>query len=428
MYKSSPRGSPAAMLRSYDSKREPAPEFDCKIWQAGRATSAIGLAFKPIQIGQSTFHDDGVGTFNPAPEALDEATVNEWPGREIGVFVSVGTGKRPRGSDSNQQAWYEGFMGEFAEARRRLISKIEGCERIHETMMRQNLAKRGVNPDNYYRLNVEIGVGEFGMNEWNRLGDISTSTRRYMSRDEEQHMLQSMSSKLARIHKLRLRRDREAQGIPELIQTNSAGQFEIPSPGAVELPAEVPYDYVPSPLSPGSRASNESGRPDSFTMGNETISNLSPSPHSSYYDQRSSSGQHPLHPPPLHPPPLRSSPPPKSAKRLSVIHHRRPSQNGHDGNDDRLTSFAPTPAQYRNASAGSGFSANVTQPLPYAEAPPLPPKTPLQHDSHAPAHQMAPLRGPPRSAVIPQGEFAPYPLDDDEPPPVNMSRKPDYRG
>ena len=136
MFQGSPRGAPPVILRSYDSRREPAPEFDCKIWQAGRATCAIGLAFKPIQIGQSIFHDDGVGTFNPAPEALDEAVINEWPGREVGVFVSIGTGKRPKGSDSNQQMWYEGFLGEFADARRRLVAKIEGCETIHEYMVR----------------------------------------------------------------------------------------------------------------------------------------------------------------------------------------------------------------------------------------------------------------------------------------------------
>lgn len=192
------------MLRSYDSRREPPPEFDCKIWQAGRATSAIGLAFKPIRIGQSIFHDDGVGTFNPAPDALDEAVINEWPGREIGVFVSVGTGRRPKSSDSNQHVWYEGFLGEFAEARRRLISKIEGCEKIHEYMVREHLTKRGVNVENYYRLNVEVGVGEFGMNEWHRLGDISTSTRRYMAREAEQKMIHGITSKLAKILKAKI--------------------------------------------------------------------------------------------------------------------------------------------------------------------------------------------------------------------------------
>ena len=55
VYKGSRTNTPPVLLRSYDSRREPPPEFECTIWQAGRATSATGLAFKPIQIGQSVF-------------------------------------------------------------------------------------------------------------------------------------------------------------------------------------------------------------------------------------------------------------------------------------------------------------------------------------------------------------------------------------
>ena len=168
VYKSTPRGGAPALLRSYDSRKESAPEFECTIWQAGRATSATGLAFKPIKIGQSVFIDEGNGKFNPSPQVLDEAVLNEWPGRDVGVFVSIGTGKRPNGTGNQQHLWWEGFVGgaigDFAEARRRLMSKIEGCEETHQYMMSEHLAKRGVNPENYFRLNVEVGVGEFGMN------------------------------------------------------------------------------------------------------------------------------------------------------------------------------------------------------------------------------------------------------------------------
>lgn len=160
--------SPAALLRSYDSRKEPAPEFECTIWQAGRATAATALAFKPIQIGQSIFLDEGAGKYNPSPQILDEAVCNEWPGREVGVFVSIGTGKRPSGTNSQQHLWWEDFvgssMGDFAEARRKLINKIEGCEETHTFMMHKHLHDRNVNPENYYRFNVEVGVGEFGMN------------------------------------------------------------------------------------------------------------------------------------------------------------------------------------------------------------------------------------------------------------------------
>lgn len=116
-----PRTGASILLRSYDSRREPAPEFNCTIWQAGRATCATQLAFKPIQIGQSVFSDEGAGKYNPVAQILEEAG-NEWPAREVGVFVSVGTGKRPSNSSVSDHEWWEGFlggsMGTFAEGRR----------------------------------------------------------------------------------------------------------------------------------------------------------------------------------------------------------------------------------------------------------------------------------------------------------------------
>ncbi|CAI6099667.1 unnamed protein product [Clonostachys chloroleuca] len=396
MYKNSPKGAPPVMLRSYDSRKEPPPEFDCKIWQAGRATCAIGLAFKPIRIGQSEFHDDGVGTFNPAPEALDEAVVNEWPGRDVGVFVSVGTGKRPRTSDANPQMWYEGFLGEFAEARRRLISKIEACENIHEFMMREHLSRRGVNPENYYRLNVEVGVGEFGMNEFSRLGEISTGTRRYMAKPEEQKMVLGISSKLAKVIRAKARWERALRGeVPDQIRPPPP-QLDIPM--EAELPGDMPS--TPSPLSPRGRESFESGR-DSLRV--DSILSVSP---------RSSNDLHPNRP-------HTASSPPMTAARLT------PRGDG----PDKLMVESPTPAQYWDSSGADKIaimspdeypkpppaSPNTIPPL-RIEPPPLPPKTPI------PGHQQATRRPPP------QGPTPPYPIDDEAPPPpVNMARKPDYR-
>ena len=132
-----------------------------------------------MQIGSSIFLDEGGGNYNPSPLILEEAVVNEWPNRPVGVFLSIGTGKRAPGNNNMHAEWWESFaggMGDFAEAKRRLIEKIEGCEMTHLDMLDVHLGRRGVDPANYYRLNVEIGVGEFGMNEWSRLTDISNST------------------------------------------------------------------------------------------------------------------------------------------------------------------------------------------------------------------------------------------------------------
>lgn len=397
VYQGSPRGTPPVLLRSYDSRREPPPEFDCKIWQAGRATSAVGLAFKPVRIGQSIFHDDGAGAFNPAPEALDEAVVNEWPGRDIGVFISVGTGRRPKSSDSNQAVWYEGFLGDFAEARRRLIAKIEGCEKIHEYMVREHLSRRGVNVENYYRLNVEVGVGEFGMNEWHRLGDISTSTRRYMARESEQKMIQGISTKLAKILRAKVRWERAQQDVPDVVKATSVMESEMPL--AVELPGDMPSSFPPPPppqtRSPLSRTSFDSGS-DTLPVGSNQLT----SPRASHDRIRPGTG----------------------SSRLA------------SDNPDRLVVSAPSPNQYKNASDAGKFAIlsldehprpppqQTVPPPTRLEPPPLPPKTPLAESDHRyrPAHSS-------HNSRVSESSIPPYPLDDDEsPPPVNMARKPGH--
>lgn len=425
----SSKNADVVLLRSYDSRREPAPEFDCKIWEAGRATCSIGLAFKPIQIGQTVFHDDGDGRFNPSPEALDEAVVNEWPGRDVGVFLSIGTGKRPKGSDTNKAEWYEGFIGGFAEAKRRLIAKIEGCEKTHEMMKKQHLSDRGVNPEVYYRLNVEVGVGEFGMNEWNRLSDISTSTRMYLGRKKEQGMVQDASAKLAKIHRARQRLER-LSAEPDL--QYKLPEFDISAPLAVELPAEIPESW-PSPHTPSSRRSFDRQSYDSGT-DNLSLPNAHVSPRSSYERVLPTIPQSQPLPPSVHGSPQptgrhRESPPssghrPPSAPPASAP----PPPSEPHGDGDKLVIHAPTPAQWRNAS-GSDKIAIVSsderpnrqdfapQP-PRVAPPPLPPKTPL------PENQVP--RAPRRVGTAPVGPAPPYPLDDDPPPPVG--RKPVYQG
>ncbi|KAI8629979.1 acyl transferase/acyl hydrolase/lysophospholipase [Xylariaceae sp. FL1651] len=412
IYKGTSRGGEPALLRSYDSRKEPAPEYDCKIWEAGRATSAIGLFFKPIKIGQSVFHDDGAGTFNPSPYALDEATVNEWPGREVGVFISVGTGKRPKSTDQSQHVWYEGLMGDYAEARKKVIAKIEGCEVIHERMKKELLMKRGVNIENYYRFNVEVGVGEFAVNEWNRLGEISTGTRRYMTREAEQRMIQGSSTKLAKIHRAKQRFDRLSNA-PDIVATLAPAMGSIDAPLAVELPGDMPSTF-PARSNASSRQSYESGI-DHLPLPN------TPSPRSS--------GER-INPPSGHSSPgLAASRPqnrPSSPTSLSAV-----SKPPRDDEPDRLVVNAPTPAQYRHASGADKIAimspdeysrrqTPVQQHQPHRiEPPPLPPKTPL------PEHQAAGNRRPAPASQAPP----PYPLEDMGPPPaVNMARKPNFRG
>ncbi|KAI6248292.1 hypothetical protein HI914_03364 [Erysiphe necator] len=372
VYKGTPRGGQPALLRSYDSRKEPPPEFDCKIWEAGRASSAMVLAFKEIQIRQSVFLDEGSGKFNPSPIALEEACVNEWPCREVGVFLSIGTGKRPRGSDMNAYLWYEGFLGEYADAKRRMISKIEGCEKIHEYMLQECLAKYGVNPENYYRFNVEVGVGEFEMNEWTRLADISTSTRRYLGKPDVQRQSLRAASRLAAIHKAKIRNESVLNNIISKKQSILSDTIPdiIPEPhlNAVELPAKAPA-YIPyrDPQRNSWHNSSESKDHDNLDI---IVTPRTSSTRSSIGSRSS----------------IRS---PISKSEVDDISGAGTGRISIINTDESLTSRP--------------LSVHRVDP------PPLPPKVTIWQPDET-------------EKLIP-----PYPLDDEPPPAVNKSLKPDYK-
>ncbi|KAF2671026.1 FabD/lysophospholipase-like protein [Microthyrium microscopicum] len=407
VYKGTKRGAPPALLRSYDSRKETAAEERCMIWQAGRATCATQLAFKPIQVGQSVFLDEGVGKYNPSPLALDEAVLNEWPGRDVGVFVSIGTGKRPGGTSAQQHLWWEGFvssgLSDFAEARRRLISKIEGCEDTHQEMIHGRLADRGVNVENYYRLNVEVGVGEFGMNEWNRLADISTSTRMYLAQNQIQSMNISSATKLARIWKHNIRYNRalrQGQSPDPRLPRNSweyqdYQESNEPEPplvaGAVELPAE-------DVGSQGSRPSFDEDRTPTQTYATPQIPNQARPPH------RQGSEDDKF---------IVMAPTPTEYE----AHHPYPTIN-----------VTPPPSRLSYAAPPSTIDF-ATRPHPPAGPPPIPPKTPLNgHVSLAGSTPSPGNRPPGVSGTMnrPPAGALPYP-DTDGPPPVpNLARKPEF--
>ncbi|CAI7635478.1 unnamed protein product [Penicillium bialowiezense] len=410
LYKGTPRKGSAVLLRSYDSRREPSPEFDCTVWQAGRATSATGLAFKPIQIGQHVFIDEGSGTYNPAPQVLDEAVVNEWPGREVGVFISVGTGKRPAGTNNRQHEWWEDFFGDalgtFAEARRRLITKIEGCEDIHVQMLRDNLAKRNVSKDNYFRLNVEVGVGEFGMNEWNRLADISTNTRQYLAKPEVKKMITEAGVRFAKIERMNRRlaihaaaggeRDDLSFDLErEELTLPHTEQSYIPPPAhfAVELPAELPGDPIDF------AHHTQPPVPTSVT--------ISP-PEDSL----------PAHAPPMDNQPTSPTWQTGGDYRRSYEHtHPGRSQvptSPHRSHDDFATFNGPPPRPPKT-------------PMPSSQAP-IAPQSPIyQSSTPYPTDDMAAMSAMPRPLSVQKRDSAnpplPYP---DEPPVVNRRRKPSF--
>lgn len=203
VYKGSDESSSPALLRTYDSAHGTSLSAHCTVWEAGRATCATYPAFKYIQIGQDRFLDEGSGRYSPVAQVLEEALVHEWPGREVGVLISVGSGKSPEGLEVKKEPSTIKSatpFGRLIEARERHRARVVGCEDIHQELL-EGLHRTGVQKENYFRLNVEVGIADFGMNEWSRLTDISNCTRKYLGRQDVQMMNNLAAGKLAEIHR-----------------------------------------------------------------------------------------------------------------------------------------------------------------------------------------------------------------------------------
>lgn len=324
-------------------------------------------------------------------------------------------------------------MGEFAEARRRLISKIEGCEETHMFMMNKHLIDRGVKLDNYYRLNVDVGVGEFGMNEWNRLADISTNTRRYLATSEVQGMNVDASAKLARIYRANQR----------WLQTGDAPDIRyswevdrpLPAPPAVTGAIELPAEEVPTQLQPGHHPPAPQSALSSSPQGNNFLSPQNirrPSDEDKFVVQ---------------------APEPKDWDQQQLRQTRSNQQQRISGqhsprtsNDSGRPAGPHTSTQSLPIGQGRPSGERPRPPIPGApanpnEPPPIPPKTPINGPvaparappvpaPHQPAATSAPNPSAPKATMTrPPGGISvlPYPTSDGPPgaPPVNWQRKPE---
>lgn len=271
--------------------------------------------------------------------------------------------------------------------------------------MKEHLVKRGVNRENYYRLNVEVGVGEFGMNEWNRLADISTSTRRYLGKPEVQGMNLDAASKMAKIQRAHRRIEAHAAGISE-DEDNGFGppvmsprksnhrpaQSWSPSPMAVELPAEdvqLPPHPQHGPPPPPSRPSiqlSPSSQDKFIIMAPDVTRPASSGNNSSAPGRRSGSD--------IAPPYRSSHESQASPRRSSDIHYGR-------GSPPPLPPKTPIPYpdgdRSNNGTGGVGGGIPMPEPL---------------HTTKQNGHS--------------DGAPLPYPDTDGPPPVVNKLRKPTY--
>jgi predicted acylesterase/phospholipase RssA len=183
------QASAPVRMRSYGTLDDDA--FDACIWQAARATSAAPTFFLPIVINDIRYGDGGMGWNNPAKEAVLEAQ-NKWPGRPIGILVSIGTGLEDALSlDDNTNA-----VSGIAEALlkntsprhsfRLAVAKyavrcVTSCELVHRELSQGG---HNISEGNYFRLNVPQGMSGIGLAEWDKLDAVIALTDAYMDHGE----------------------------------------------------------------------------------------------------------------------------------------------------------------------------------------------------------------------------------------------------
>ncbi|KAJ7367478.1 hypothetical protein DFH08DRAFT_927989 [Mycena albidolilacea] len=185
------------LLRTYNTPDHPA--MDCTIWQAGRATSAVPTFFKQVKIGrpgmEEAYLDGGMGHNNPTAALLLEAKVL-FPDKQIACIISLGTGQ-PHTINIPKPSLLNRFIPlDVVKA----IQKIAmDCEKEHQSLAHHFDGVTKL----YFRFNVEQGMQDIQLNQWEKLGDVMANTRQYIQSQPVVKQLAdavtSLSEKIGRV-------------------------------------------------------------------------------------------------------------------------------------------------------------------------------------------------------------------------------------
>lgn len=186
-------------------ERNPESEINYPIWQVARATSAAPLYFKAVEMKpddkDSEFIDGGFGANNPSEEVYQSVgQLSNSQRGAIATLVSIGTGKSSK-RGSNPKAGY-GLYRHYANIAIKWASQSEA------THVRMDGRTRSDNTD-YFRLNVEEGLGKVKLDTWKgRKGDqtlklIRTKTTDYLQSEDVKAIIRTVAESLVRTRRSR---------------------------------------------------------------------------------------------------------------------------------------------------------------------------------------------------------------------------------
>ncbi|KAJ7895905.1 hypothetical protein B0H14DRAFT_542649 [Mycena olivaceomarginata] len=185
------------LFRTYNTSDYPA--MDCTIWQAGRATSAAPKIFNQIKIGLSgieeAFVDGGISHNNPMASLLSEAKLL-FPDHQIACIISLGTGQ-PHTISIPKSSLLNRFLPfDVVKAIQEIAAD---CEKEHQTFAHRFNGTANL----YFRFNVERGMQNIQLNQWERLGDVAANTRQYIqSQPVINQLADAVTSLLGKIGKV----------------------------------------------------------------------------------------------------------------------------------------------------------------------------------------------------------------------------------
>lgn len=167
---------PPRLFRTWSADRNPG--YNCAIWEAARATSAAPTFFKRILIGepglQEEFIDAGLGCNNPVKQLIQEAVREFGTERYVGCILSIGTGK-PDVTGLKQPGPFQRLLPSD------LIKVLQDIATDSETVATE-LEERYRNFSGlYHRLNVDRGLEDVALDEWERLGEVKSHTMAYLA-------------------------------------------------------------------------------------------------------------------------------------------------------------------------------------------------------------------------------------------------------
>ncbi|KAJ5090363.1 FabD/lysophospholipase-like protein [Penicillium argentinense] len=157
-------------LRSYGNKAG----IQATICQAARATSAATSFFEPVSIGARRFADGGLGANNPVDEVEGEAS-DIWcedtgdlkP--HVKCFISIGTG------NPGKKAMEDNLLKFVSKTLPELATQTEQTEKRFIAKWRLHYAE-----NRYFRFNVDQGLQDVGLAEYQQQGLIESATEGYL--------------------------------------------------------------------------------------------------------------------------------------------------------------------------------------------------------------------------------------------------------